>query len=234
LQASYGTQSYSILTIPRARRVHQSLLTTPASSIVSLFTCVYHVTIKPNLCFQESHSGFADVLILNGPGTCFILCVAVYINKVRVNSCPCGTTNYHLPPAVSRFASSRCHLCRIICTRNVAFPFWKASSSLGRPASFVQDTMAIWLTMFPQICCSVATITFRQRPRRMCWLARVTASSPHRLRVLEFPSCRLCDGTWYLAVAQCTCDVPHADKLSGKIVTSPTLPLMIEGWSLLM
>ncbi|KIK09085.1 glycosyltransferase family 1 protein [Laccaria amethystina LaAM-08-1] len=81
LQASYGTQSYSILTIPRARRVHQSLLTTPASSIVSLFTCVYHVTIKPNLCFQESHSGFADVLILNGPGTCFILCVAVYINK---------------------------------------------------------------------------------------------------------------------------------------------------------
>lgn len=80
-EASYGSQSYSILTIPRARRVHQSLLTTPASSIVSLFTCVYHVTIKPNLCFQESRSGFADVLILNGPGTCFILCVAVYINK---------------------------------------------------------------------------------------------------------------------------------------------------------
>ena len=92
LQASYGTRSYSILTIPRARRVHQSLLTTPASSIVSLFTCIYHITIKPNLRFQESRSGFADVLILNGPGTCFILCVAVYINKVRINPCPNGTT----------------------------------------------------------------------------------------------------------------------------------------------
>ena len=85
LQGSDGAQSYSILTIPRARRVHQSLLTTPASSIISLLACVYHITIKPNLCYQESRSGFADVLILNGPGTCFILCVAVYINKVRVN-----------------------------------------------------------------------------------------------------------------------------------------------------
>ena len=87
--------------------------------------------------------------------------------------------------------------------------------------------------MFAQIYCSVATITFRQRPGRMCWLARVTALSPHRLRMSECPSCGLSDGNWYLAVAQCTCDVPHADKFSGKIVTSPTLPLMIEGWSLL-
>jgi hypothetical protein len=26
----------------------------------------------------------ADVLLVNGPGTCFVLCAAVYLNKVRM------------------------------------------------------------------------------------------------------------------------------------------------------
>lgn len=30
-----------------------------------------------------SGSQVSDVLLLNGPGTCFVLCIAVYINRVR-------------------------------------------------------------------------------------------------------------------------------------------------------
>ncbi|KAJ3554078.1 hypothetical protein NM688_g3292 [Phlebia brevispora] len=41
--------SYRVITIPRARRVHQSLLTTPFSSAWSLAVCVYHVTLAPFL-----------------------------------------------------------------------------------------------------------------------------------------------------------------------------------------
>jgi len=68
---------YRFLTIPRARHVHQTLLTTPLTAAWSLLACVYHVTLSPLL----SGTKFADVVILNGPGTCFVLCIASYLNK---------------------------------------------------------------------------------------------------------------------------------------------------------
>ncbi|KAJ7901898.1 oligosaccharide biosynthesis protein Alg14-like protein, partial [Mycena olivaceomarginata] len=64
---------YTLLTIPRARRVHQSLVTTPPTALYSLLLCIYYITF--------ARISFADVLILNGPGTCFVLCIAVYVNK---------------------------------------------------------------------------------------------------------------------------------------------------------
>lgn len=70
---------FSLLTIPRARRVHQTFLTTPATALHSLATCLYYVTLSPVF----SGEPFADVLILNGPGTCCMLCAAVYVNRVR-------------------------------------------------------------------------------------------------------------------------------------------------------
>ena len=69
--------SYQVLTIPRARRVHQSLLTTPFSSAWSLAVCVYHITLAPIV----GGKSFADVLILNGPGTCVMLVLATYLNR---------------------------------------------------------------------------------------------------------------------------------------------------------
>jgi len=71
--------NYSVLSIPRARRVHQSLITTPVSATLSLLFCTYHLTLRP--LFIPTRPIFADVLILNGPGTCFVLCIAVYISK---------------------------------------------------------------------------------------------------------------------------------------------------------
>ncbi|KAJ4483363.1 glycosyltransferase family 1 protein [Lentinula aciculospora] len=68
---------YTFLVIPRARKVHQSLLTTPPTALLSFIKCFYHVTIASS--YQDA--SFADVLILNGPGTCLVLCLAVYLNK---------------------------------------------------------------------------------------------------------------------------------------------------------
>ncbi|KAJ7680388.1 oligosaccharide biosynthesis protein Alg14 like protein, partial [Mycena polygramma] len=73
---------YTILPIPRARRVHQPLVTTPPTALYSLSSCIHHITFAP------SRSSFADVLILNGPGTCFVLCIAVYINRFFGLSAP--------------------------------------------------------------------------------------------------------------------------------------------------
>jgi len=70
----------TILTVPRARKVHQTPWTTPFTAARSLAFCLYHFTVLPLLRMQRT--AFADVLILNGPGTCFVLCLAVFVNKV--------------------------------------------------------------------------------------------------------------------------------------------------------
>ncbi|TFK75365.1 oligosaccharide biosynthesis protein Alg14 like protein [Pluteus cervinus] len=72
---------YSVITIPRARHVHQPLLTTPPTALVSLFSAFYHLTCSPFLNGGFNSRPFADALILNGPGTCFVLCAIIYLNK---------------------------------------------------------------------------------------------------------------------------------------------------------
>ncbi|KZT11025.1 glycosyltransferase family 1 protein [Laetiporus sulphureus 93-53] len=75
--STVGSPPYTILTIPRARRVHQSLYTAPFSAIRSLVACLRHITLTP----LASGKQFSEVLILNGPGTCFVLCIAAYLNR---------------------------------------------------------------------------------------------------------------------------------------------------------
>jgi len=68
---------YTVITIPRARSVHQPLLTTPFTALRSLVSCLYYVAILPAL----SGTPFAEVLVLNGPGTCCMLALAVYFER---------------------------------------------------------------------------------------------------------------------------------------------------------
>ncbi|KAG8891229.1 UDP-N-acetylglucosamine transferase subunit, partial [Tulasnella sp. 417] len=56
---------YAIVTLPRARKVHQSLLTTPPTFLYSLLVALWHITLAPALQGRP----FSDVLLLNGPGT---------------------------------------------------------------------------------------------------------------------------------------------------------------------
>ncbi|KAF7782595.1 hypothetical protein Agabi119p4_1971 [Agaricus bisporus var. burnettii] len=74
-------EDYMILTIPRARRVHQSIFSTPPSALWSLLVCIYYLTVEPLLMFQTQTKIMTDVLVLNGPGTCITLSIAVLINK---------------------------------------------------------------------------------------------------------------------------------------------------------
>ncbi|KIM75486.1 glycosyltransferase family 1 protein [Piloderma croceum F 1598] len=79
-KSSSNKRNYTILTVSRARRVHQSLITTLPTAIISFLTCVDHITMEP-LLSRGNFRPFADVLILNGPGTCLVLCAAVYVNR---------------------------------------------------------------------------------------------------------------------------------------------------------
>ncbi|KJA24260.1 glycosyltransferase family 1 protein [Hypholoma sublateritium FD-334 SS-4] len=81
LEVKFGStpQNYDILIIPRARQVHQPLIATPLGALQSLLACVRYITLAP--LYNKKRPTFADVLILNGPGTSFVVCLAVYINK---------------------------------------------------------------------------------------------------------------------------------------------------------
>ncbi|VDB95282.1 unnamed protein product [Peniophora sp. CBMAI 1063] len=68
-----------ILTIPRARRVHQSLLTTPFSASKTLLGSLLYMTVP---ALRRRFQDVPEVLLLNGPGTCFVLCVAALINRM--------------------------------------------------------------------------------------------------------------------------------------------------------
>ena len=70
--------SYDIVVVPRARRVHQSLLSTPPTALWSLLYSSMYL-IRHTVSRERA---FADVLVLNGPGTCFTFSLAIYVTKV--------------------------------------------------------------------------------------------------------------------------------------------------------
>jgi beta-1,4-N-acetylglucosaminyltransferase len=63
-----GTGVWDVVTIPRARKVHQSLLTTPVSSLYCLWACLALLRRHP-----------PDIILTNGPGTGVIVVLASVI-----------------------------------------------------------------------------------------------------------------------------------------------------------
>ena len=64
--------SYSLCFVPRAREIHQSLLTTPLSSLHCLKACI------SLLCFPTPPTPptYPDLILVNGPATSVILIIA--------------------------------------------------------------------------------------------------------------------------------------------------------------
>ena len=61
-------RDYSVHTVPRARQIHQSLLTTPLSSLRCLGACLKLLCCHPN--------GYPDLILTNGPATSLVLILA--------------------------------------------------------------------------------------------------------------------------------------------------------------
>ncbi|KAJ1305867.1 hypothetical protein OPQ81_010590 [Rhizoctonia solani] len=72
-----GNSEHRILTMPRARRVHQSLASTPLTALRSLIWTLRAMTLPAILPKKR----FADVLLINGPGTCVALVLVAYFNR---------------------------------------------------------------------------------------------------------------------------------------------------------
>lgn len=125
--------------IPRARNVHQSFLTAPLTTAYSIAFCIYTVALLPLL--QPSRTRvLADVILMNGPGTCVPIVAAVYLLRVSTShrtvskSIPLtsfGTRSWDcLRP--SSCTSSRSHASQVSRSPpSWSDPWWTASSSSG-------------------------------------------------------------------------------------------------------
>ncbi|SAM85752.1 related to ALG14-component of UDP-GlcNAc transferase [Ustilago bromivora] len=77
--------SAKVIQIPRARRVGQSLLTTPLTLARSVAFCADHVALRPLLRpFNPNPAKpiLADLILMNGPATCVPIVVAVYLLRI--------------------------------------------------------------------------------------------------------------------------------------------------------
>jgi beta-1,4-N-acetylglucosaminyltransferase len=79
------TGTFDCLPIPRARHVHQPFYTAPFTTIQSAMHIVRVLTRRPE---SRPHSMFGDdfryphVIVTNGPGTGFVVCVVAYMLKL--------------------------------------------------------------------------------------------------------------------------------------------------------
>jgi hypothetical protein len=71
-------QAFRVLELPRARRVHQSFWTAPFTTLYSLLWCLWHIVLLPSWSGQP----FADLLLLNGPGTCVPIAYSAFLLRV--------------------------------------------------------------------------------------------------------------------------------------------------------
>ena len=72
-------------TLPRARRVHQSLLTTPFTCLATAITAVNALTREPDARPQTRHGRqfkYPHVIVTNGPATGFIVCLVAHVLKI--------------------------------------------------------------------------------------------------------------------------------------------------------
>lgn len=75
---------YEIVTVTRARKVHQPLLTTPISSLRCLYDCIRvlkrtHPDLTPRLPSSSHLHSYPNLILANGPATSTILIFAAFL-----------------------------------------------------------------------------------------------------------------------------------------------------------
>ncbi|CAG7926555.1 unnamed protein product [Penicillium olsonii] len=82
-QANRGeAPSYTIVTVPRARRVHQSYLTAPFSTLHCLWVCLAVLQgCYPKYSIPEQFTTYPDIILTNGPA--IAVCMVVAAKLIR-------------------------------------------------------------------------------------------------------------------------------------------------------
>ena len=76
-----ATGTYDVHVIPRARRIHQSLLTTPFSAAWSVAR-IFPILLRGPATPSFGSRSLPDVVVTNGPATGFFVCLAAFVLRM--------------------------------------------------------------------------------------------------------------------------------------------------------
>ena len=128
-----GSEEYSINIVPRARHVHEPLLTTPFSAFQCLIACLYLLNPKTN-----NRRKYPDLILTNGPGTAVMIIVAAlllrFFNLYGANKLDCMRIVYVESWARIRTLSLSGHLLLPLVDRFIVQ--WKGLETMGRRCEF--------------------------------------------------------------------------------------------------
>lgn len=128
-----GSEEYSIHVVPRARHVHEPLLTTPFSALQCLIACLKLLNPAKN-----SQRKYPDLILTNGPGTAVMLVVAAlllrFFNLYGANKLDCMRIVYVESWARIRTLSLTGHLLLPLVDRFIVQ--WKYLETKGRKCEF--------------------------------------------------------------------------------------------------
>lgn len=100
-----SSSPYQYIQLPRARNVHQSWLSTPISLLISFYTCIKLFVLHPT----SHQTPFADVIFLNGPGTCVPIVMAIWLLRVRRKKSVLRSSHITLADSRETVASNGIH-----------------------------------------------------------------------------------------------------------------------------
>jgi len=72
-------EEFEIITVPRARKIHQPLYTTPFSSLRCLLACIMLLIRQSKATYNSPITTSPDLILTNGPGTGVIIILASLI-----------------------------------------------------------------------------------------------------------------------------------------------------------
>ncbi|KAL0941569.1 glycosyltransferase family protein [Colletotrichum truncatum] len=84
IKATHGEKwagTYDLHIVARARKIHQSLLTTPFSAMLSV-TQIFPLLLSSPFTGARKRQQFPDIILTNGPATGFIVGLVVYLLKI--------------------------------------------------------------------------------------------------------------------------------------------------------
>jgi beta-1,4-N-acetylglucosaminyltransferase len=125
-----GGESFDIVTVPRARRVHQSFLTAPLSTLQCFWACIQvlcgtHPDQRPNL--HGTTSPYPDLILTNGPATavCVILGAKLlrFFNALRTCISPFTDNSNAIYPLRTIFVESWARVTTFSLSGKILLPF---------------------------------------------------------------------------------------------------------------
>lgn len=125
-----GGESFDIVTVPRARRVHQSFLTAPLSTLQCFWACIQvlcgtHLDQRPIL--HRTASPYPDLILTNGPATavCVILGAKLlrFLNALRTWIPPFTEKPNSIHPLRTIFVESWARVTTFSLSGKILLPF---------------------------------------------------------------------------------------------------------------